>query len=255
MLVWTWIALMPTLTLSLANPDSQPASAPAALATGFLYRSVTIESEKYAYCVYVPPEYTPDKPWPVILFLHGSGERGDDGFLQTEIGIGRALRRNYRMIPAIVVMPQCRPNQPWVGPMAVMALRCLEETSREYHLDPQRVYLTGLSLGGHGAWNIAAELPGRFAALLIICGFADLGESTGEAARLAARLTNVPIWCFHGQKDDAVPVQKAREMVAAIKAAGGKIEYVEYPDGTHGIWDRVYDNREVWRWLFEQRRE
>jgi predicted peptidase len=139
--------------------------------------------------------------------------------------------------------------------MAFMALRCLEETSREYHLDPQRLYLTGLSLGGHGAWHIAAELPNRFAALVIICGFAELGESTGEATRLAEHLTNLPIWCFHGEKDENVPVQKAREMVAAIKAAGGKIEYVEYPDGTHGIWDRVYDNREVWKWLFEQRRE
>jgi predicted peptidase len=246
--------LLPSLLLSLSSPQSQNATSAPATATGFLHKIITVDNVSYAFCVFVPPDYTPEKAWPVILFLHGSGERGEDGFLQTDVGIGHALRRNWRQIPAIVIMPQCRPNQAWVGPMAHMALRCVEAVSQEYHLDPQRLYLTGLSLGGQGAWYIAANLPERFAAVLVICGFTELGQSTGEAAKLAPRLTNVPIWCFHGEQDTNVPVEKAREMVAALRKAGGKIDYTEYKDGTHFIWDRVYDNREVWQWLLAQKR-
>jgi len=221
--------------------------------TGFLYRTLTFQAQTYAYCVYVPPEYTPAKPWPVILFLHGSGERGTDGFLQTDVGIGRALRRNRRLIPAIVVMPQCHPDQSWVGPMGEIALRCLEDASRDYHLDPERLYLTGLSMGGQGVWHLAANLPHRFAALVVICGFAEMGESTGLAGKLADRLTDVPIWCFHGQQDSNVPVEKSREMVEAIQRAGGNIQYTEFKDGNHFIWDRVYENPELWKWLLAQK--
>jgi predicted peptidase len=246
--------LLPNLLFSFWVPQTRPAEAAPPTATGFLYKTINIDGETYAYCVYVPPDYAPDKAWPVILALHGSGERGSDGLLQTDVGIGRALRRHHQDIPAIVVMPQCRPDQTWVGPMGRMALRCVEEASREYHLDGRRMYLTGLSLGGHGAWHIAASIPDRFAALLVICGFAELGPSTGLAEKLAPPLTRIPIWCFHGEQDTSVPVEKARQMVEAIRTAGGQIEYTEYKDGTHFIWDRVYDNREVWRWLFEQKR-
>ncbi len=244
--------LLPLYLASLSLSQSQPAT-PAPTAAGFLYKTLTLDHETYSYCVYVPPDYTPDRAWPVILFLHGSGERGSDGLLQTDVGLGHALRKNWRQIPAIVVMPQCRPEQTWVGPMGRMALRCVEEVSHEYHLDPQRLYLTGLSLGGQGAWFIAASLPDRFAAVLVICGFTELGQSTGEAAKLAPRLTNVPIWVFHGEQDTSVPVEKAREMVEAIRKAGGHVEFTSYKDGTHFIWDRVYENRETWRWLFEQK--
>lgn len=252
MLFAAGIAMMPllSLTMTLGGPPA-PASPPV---TGFLYKTLDLDGQRYAYCVFVPPDYKPDQAWPVVLFLHGSGERGDDGFLQTEIGIGRALRRNHRQVPAIVVMPQCRPGQLWVGPMAVLALRCLEETSREYHLDAERIYLTGLSMGGHGAWLLAAELPGRFAAVVPVCGFAELGPSTGLAQRLAPRLKDVPIRVFHGALDTNVPAEKSREMAEAIRQAGGQVFYTEFPDGAHDIWDRVYGDPQVWRWLLEQRR-
>jgi predicted peptidase len=229
-----------------------PATRPA---TGFLCKSLTIGDETYAYAVYVPPEYDGDQAWPVILFLHGSGERGDDGLLQTEVGIGRVLRRNHKLIPAIVVMPQCRATEEaWSGKMGQMALRCLDQTTREYLSDPQRVYLTGLSLGGHGVWYLASESFGRFTALVPICGFADRKESTGLAQRMAPRLAGTPIWCFHGAQDNVVPVEKSREVVEAIRAAGGEVKYTEYPDGNHGVWDRAYDDPELWKWLFAQRR-
>ncbi len=277
MLNLLWILAMFAFTLpdqpgaSAPPPDSAPAQPPAstpaplaspaagpatpATATGFLYKTLVMDGQTYAYCVYVPPDYTPDRPWPVILFLHGAGERGEDGFLQTEIGIGRAIRRQCHRIPAVVVMPQCRPEQAWTGVMAAMALRCVEATSREYHLDPRRIYLTGLSLGGHGAWLLAANYPDRFAAVVPICGFAEYGESTGLAARIAPQLVETPIWCFHGEADKAVPVQKSREIVAAVRAAGGtKIRYTEWPEVAHNAWDRAYDDPDLWKWLFVQQR-
>ncbi len=242
-----WIAVMVGLSLSLQEPQSRPAEPEPTSATGFLYKTVEFENETYAYCVYVPPEYTPQKPWPVVLFLHGSGERGRDGFRQTDVGIARAIRRHRDWIPAVVVMPQCRPNAGWVGPMAELALRCVEQTSQEYHLDPERVYLTGLSLGGAGVWYMGARLPGQFAALVPVCGFGDM--------RNAARLADIPIWCFHGSADKRVPVERSREMVAAIQAAGGNVTYTEYEGGSHNVWDRAFANPKFWQWLFAQRRE
>lgn len=228
--------------------------APTAPATGFLYKTIELEGETYAYSVFVPPDYTPDKAWPAILFLHGSGERGTDGFLQTDVGIGHALRLRHQLIPAVVVMPQCRPNEFWTGTMSRLALRCLEQTSREYRLDRDRLYLTGLSLGGHGVWFIAAEHPQIFAALVPICGFAELGDPTGVARQLAPRLVGTPAWAFHGALDASVPAEKSREMVAAIRQAGGEAYYSELPERNHFIWDTVYGRPELWRWLFDQRR-
>jgi len=223
--------------------------------TGFLYKSITVDGEKYAYCVYVPPDYTADRPWPAILFLHGAGERGSDGFLQTDVGIGRAIRRHRELIPAIVVMPQCRPGLSWTGPMARLALLCLEQTSREYRLDRQRLYLTGLSLGGQGTWLIGAEYADYFAALVPICGFAELHGSTSLAERLAPRLATVPVWCFHGSADPRVPVERSRQMVELIRAAGGSVRYTEYRNAGHNVWDQAYDEPELWRWLFAQHKD
>ena len=248
------LMLLTTMTFSIPSPQTAPAEPPQPPATGFLYKTLTFGGDTYAYCVYVPPDYTPDRAWPVILFLHGSGECGSDGFLQTEVGIGTAIRHNYRLVPAVVVMPQCRPNQHWVGPMGRMALKCVEEASRQYRCDPERVYLTGLSLGGQGAWHLAASLPDTFAAVVPICGFAELGESTGMAEKLAPNLTKAPIWCFHGEADVNVPVTKAREMVMAVRKAGGKVEYTECKGLDHNVWDRAYGDPELWKWLFSQKR-
>lgn len=241
------------LALSAATLADDESDEPA---TGFLHKTLEFEDETYAYNVFVPPGYTPDKAWPLILFLHGSGERGTDGFLQTEVGIGRAIRRNHERVPAIVVMPQCRPRAAWVGKMGQMALHCVERTSREYRIDANRVYLTGLSLGGQGAWLLGAQHARHFAAIVPICGFVNLGdEDAAEKTReIAKHLKDVPIWCFHGAEDDRVPVDNTRTMVAALRAAGGTVYYTEFAEGNHFIWNRVYDKPEFWRWLLSQRR-
>ncbi|MBK9120419.1 MAG: prolyl oligopeptidase family serine peptidase [Phycisphaerales bacterium] len=234
---------------------SQPTAAPPVpIATGFLFKTLELDGERYAYTVFVPPDYTPERVWPCIHFLHGSGERGSDGFKQTEVGIGRALRLDHRRIPALVVMPQCRSGQSWTGAMARLAVRCVEQTSQDYRLDRERLYLTGLSLGGHGTWLLAASHPRVFAAIVPVCGFAELGDSTGLDRRLAEQLVEIPTWVFHGRADRNVPVQKSRDMVALLRAGGGEVQYTVYEDGAHAIWDRVYSDAALWTWLFEQRR-
>lgn len=242
------------LTTSL-NLSTEPVPPRDETVTGFLNQTITLNDRTFHYVVYVPREYTYTRAWPVILFLHGSGERGTDGLRQTDVGIGRAIRRHPERIPAIVVMPQCPPQSHWAGPMGHMALKCLEDTSRRYRCDPQRVYLTGLSMGGNGAWYLGASLSDRFAAVVPICGFAELDHDTGLDEKLAAQLTDMPIWCFHGDADPAVPVTKSREMVHLIREAGGEVTYTEYPDARHNVWDRAYGDPDLWKWLFAQRRE
>lgn len=225
----------------------QPSSPNRSSRCGFLYQTLEFQGESFAYCIYVPPAYDAAQSWPIILALHGSGERGEDGFLQTDVGIGRALRRHHEWVPAIVVMPQCRPGMAWSGPMAQMALRTVEETSRRYRVDPARFYITGLSLGGAGTFEIGAMVADKVAALAPICGFGS--------PELGGELADIPMWAFHGALDEHVPVEATRALIRAIEAAGGHPKYTEYPEGSHFIWDRVYGNREFWQWLLAQRRD
>jgi len=239
-----------------STPGETPASSPTHEShppvTGFLYKTVEIDQRSFAYCAYVPPQYSPERAWPAILFLHGSGERGRDGFLQTDVGIARAIRRNHRVCPAIVVMPQCPANRRWDDGMLDMAVRCLEDASHEYRFNPDRIYLTGLSLGGAGTWRLASRMPDAFAAIVPICGFwgrPDLPADPEALQALAARLSQLPIWCFHGTADKAVSVQRSQEIVAAVQSAGGQIKYTEYPDAGHNAWDRAYGSPALWHWL------
>lgn len=258
-------ALIVLLALGLQTPAPPAATPPATrespaggAATGILFKSITVDDETYTYCVYVPFEYTSERAWPTILFLCGSGDAGNDGLRTIDSGIGRILRRDRKRIPAIVVFPQCRQNQTWVGAAQTLAVRCLEENSREYHVDHDRVYLTGLSLGGQGAWLLAARYPRHFAAVVPICGFIDGLNQPADADRLkqvATNLKDVPIWAFHGAADRNVPVGRTREVIAALKAAGNTTtRYTEYPDLTHNCWDRAYGEAELWKWLLAQKR-
>jgi predicted peptidase len=232
--------------------------------TGFLNRSLTIGAEAYRYQVFLPAAYTPARPWPVILFLHGAGERGTDGLLQTEVGIGSAIRRFADRFPAIVVLPQARPEQRWAGGDAEMALKVLERTEAEFAADKSRVYLTGLSMGGAGTWYLAYRHPDRFAALVAICARvrpsatttdpivpADAGE---PFAALAQKIKHLPIWIFHGDADATVPVEESRGIAAALKAAGGSPRYTELPGVGHNSWDAAYRSPELIDWLLAQRR-
>lgn len=236
--------------------------------TGFLDRSLTLDDQVHRYQVYVPPSYPGADVWPVILFLHGNGERGRDGLLQTEVGLGSAIRRHVERYPAIVVFPQLPPAPDdavttWQGTGGRIALAALEQTQAEFRVDRERVYLTGISVGGQGAWWLAKEQPERFAALVVVCGWVGAhGRWPGvfDAARpaphglLAERLRHLPIWIFHGDADPAVPVDESRRMASALEAVGADVRYTELPGTGHNAWDPAYRSEGLPLWLLVQRR-
>lgn len=235
--------------------------------TGFLNRSIKVGTTVYRYQVYVPADWTKSKKWPVILFLHGAGERGEDGIIQTEVGIGTAIRRYADRFPSIVVFPQCRKNFWWTHPeMQAQAVKALDQTIKEFNGDTQRVYLTGISMGGYGTWSLAAKYPEKFAALAPICGGIRLPErarsiagnppedpSADPYSATAQKIAKLPIWVFHGAADKVVPVSESRKMVEALKMAGGNVKYSEYEGVGHNSWDKAYAEPEFMPWLLSQR--
>lgn len=235
------------LILCLAFATASPATAQER-PTGFLDRTLTQDGNAYPYVVYVPRGWTPERRWPVVLFLHGSGERGSDGLKQSQVGIGGALRMMSERYPAVVVMPQCATGQRWDGDMAAFALAALDRTAAEFSGDPDRFYVTGLSMGGSGSWTLATAHPGKFAAVVSICG-------RGEIPAIAAKLKDVPVWLFVGDQDRPETVQFARDAHAALKSAGStRVRYTEYPGVPHNSWDKAYAEKELADWLFAQRR-
>jgi predicted peptidase len=250
-----------TLGLALAVTPSR-----AARETGLLNRTVVVAGETRRYQVYVPADYTPSRRRPVTLFMHGAGERGDDGLLPTEIGIGTALRRHPDRYPTIVVFPQAPLDTRWPGASSRIALAALDRTLAEFRCDSDRVYLTGISMGGNGAWYLAYREPRRFAAILVCCGWVlpNAEHPTAEPvvppadgpaiARLAARLRHVPVCMYHGAADDVIPPADSRAMAAAFDSLGAPARYTELPGVGHGCWDAAYQSAEVPAWLFDQRR-
>jgi predicted peptidase len=236
----------------------------------FLARSVTLGDQEYHYRVWLPKHYTKLHHWPVILYLHGSGERGNDNMSQLSTGLAPALDRFGDRYQAIIVFPQCRVDQEWYGDMELQALAALEATIREFHGDRRRVYVTGISMGGSGTWYFARHRH-LFAAAVPICGEVfrdpadpfpsepppDLARIVGAAnpyATLAAILSNLPVWVFHGTDDDEVPVTESRNMVAALRAAGDRaVNFTEYPGIGHDSWDLAYADPNLPRWLLQQR--
>lgn len=229
--------------------------------TGFLNRVVKSGTASYGYQVYVPSNWTKSKKWPVILFLHGAGERGDDGLIQTEVGIGTAIRRHPDRVPAVVVLPQCARNRWWSETeMQAQALKALDQTIKEFNGDKSRIYLTGLSMGGHGSWVMAANNPGKFAAVVPICGPARIlakygvkvseeESSEGRYKHFAEKIGKTPVWVFHGDADPVVAVTESRLMVEALKAAGGDARYNEYAGVGHDSWNKAYAEPDLFPWM------
>ena len=196
------------------------------------------------YLLYLPPGYgRDDGPWPLVLFLHGAGERGNDLTKVKTHGPPKLVEAG-RDFPFILASPQC-PAEGWWENDVLDAL--LDDTVDRYDVDEDRVYLTGLSMGGYGTWSLACACPDRFAAIAPVCG--------GGNHILVQRLKRVPVWVFHGAKDDVVPLAKSAEMVRAIEAAGGNVRFTVYPDAAHDSWTETYDNPELYEWLLNQRRK
>ncbi|HUL23816.1 MAG TPA: prolyl oligopeptidase family serine peptidase [Thermodesulfobacteriota bacterium] len=250
-----------------------PAAAAPRVETGFLDREITLGSVSYRYQVYVPVNYVKGKALPVILFLHGAGEGGEDGLLQTQVGLGPAIRQARDRFPFIVVFPQARRGHFWTGEMATLALKTLDQTVKEFNGDSQRLYVTGISLGGFGTWVAAARAPGKFAAIVPICGFVNVKRpdlpAEGKAFVLpdnpfdkspdpyvaaASQISKVPTWIFHGSADPVVSPDESRKMFQALKASGFDVKYTEYDGVGHDSWDRAYAEPDLIPWLLSHRR-
>jgi len=218
------------------------------------------------YRILTPAAIEQGTQYPLVLFLHGAGERGADNQKQlVHAASDFASPQRMKDYPAFVVFPQCPKEQRWVEspwdlpsgsgefdtepskPMAA-ALELVDSLVKELPVDPARVYVAGLSMGGQGAWYAAATKPRRFAAMLEVCGGGD--------PTWAADYQGIPIWALHGQKDNVVPISRAREMVIALAKAGHapELRYTEYPGVTHNSWAQTFKRADVFEWLFAQRK-
>lgn len=205
---------------------------------------ITVE---YSYIVHIPTntKFAESGKFPVLFFLHGAGERGTDTELLKVHGPPK-LAANDAGFPFIVIAPQCPKNERWDA----QALNfMLDDLIKQYPIDESRIYLTGLSMGGYGTWDLAILNPDRFAAIVPICGGSDLN------AYMAHKLKNVPVWAFHGAMDEIISVQNSIKIVKALRAAGNDAKFTIYPDAGHDSWTATYENPLLFEWLLAQRLE
>lgn len=195
------------------------------------------------YLLYLPKDYgkEPGKKWPLMMFLHGSGESGDNLEKVKTHGPPKLIAAG-KEFPFLVLSPQS-PGGGW-NTEVLGAL--LDDVMKRYSVDEDRVYLTGLSMGGYGTWDMAMAYPNRFAAIAPICG--------GGTSWKARRIRHVPTWIFHGAKDTTVPVRNGQEMYDAMKAAGADVKITIYPDAGHDSWTVTYDNPELYTWFLSHKR-
>jgi predicted peptidase len=194
------------------------------------------------YLLYLPEGYTPTgKLWPLVLFLHGSGERGSDLAAVGRQGLAKLTQE--RSFPFILVAPQVPAGELWSADVLVALL---DEVQKTLRVDPQRIYLTGLSMGAFGAWDLATLQPERFAALVVISGGGNPVE--------VCRLKKVPVWIVHGRQDDVIPVSWAEELGRRLERCSGNVRVTIYPDAGHDAWSRTYADPAFLEWLLAQRK-
>jgi predicted peptidase len=202
------------------------------------------------YLLHLPRSYPDsDQTWPLILFLHGAGERGSNLDLVKKHGIAKIAAADEDF-PFVAVSPQCPADTLWDDHVDALAA-LLDDVSASCRVDADRVYLTGLSLGGYGAWYLAALHPGRFAALAPICGGSVPMRGFPDRIRAIGR---TPVWAFHGALDSVVPLRESQSLVEALQAGGGDARLTIYPDAAHDSWTRTYENPELYRWFLSHRR-
>jgi dienelactone hydrolase len=194
--------------------------------------------------LYLPDGFRQDtlKKWPLLLFLHGSGERGDDLEKVKTHGPPKLVEQGKKL-PFIVVSPQARQGQGWsTADLYALLLDC----KQKYRVDPDRIYLTGLSMGGFGTWSLASEHPEEFAAIVPICGGGDTAD--------AWKLRHMAVWCFHGAKDKNVPPALSQNMIHALQAYNPSAKLTIYPDAEHDSWTVTYNNDSLYQWLLLQKK-
>jgi len=206
------------------------------------------------YLLYLPKGYDANsgKSWPLMLFLHGAGERGTDIWKVTTHGPPKLVKQG-REFPFLIVSPQCPAGRQWDNDVL---LALLDDVEKHYKVDTSRVYLTGLSMGGYGTWSLGLKYPERFAAIVPICGGGDPLAFRLADPKKAESLKSLGIWAFHGAKDPTVPVAESQRMVEALKTFGCKeVELTIYPEAQHDSWTVTYDNPKVFEWLLAHQRK
>lgn len=199
------------------------------------------------YLLHLPPAYPQRKSHPLILFLHGSGERGSDVNVIRQHGIPKIVEQQPEF-PFIALSPQCPCDSTWFMQRDAL-LMLLDFVMTKHAVDVKRVYLTGLSMGGYGAWYLGSEHPEHFAAVVPICGGYD--DMLGYPERVAG-LRHTPVWAFHGAKDRQVPLSETTTLVRALRKAGGNVKLTVYRDAGHDAWTRTYADPRLYRWLLQQ---
>lgn len=201
------------------------------------------ENRKLAYLQYLPEGYdaATDRKWPLLVFLHGAGERGSNLELVKVHG-PPMLAEAGKKLPFIVIAPQC-PTDSWWNWEPVMPL--IEHLEKNLRVDSERIYLTGLSMGGYGTWGLATQYPEKFAAVAPICG--------GGVPYLTQRIPHLPVWAFHGGKDQVVPASESERMIAGLKRAGNTHAWLTiYPEAGHNSWTEAYNTEALYQWLLDQ---
>ncbi len=195
------------------------------------------------YLLFLPTSYEQLDSHPLIIFLHGAGERGSNIDVVKVHGPPK-IAPTKPAFPFIVLSPQCPAGQRWNAP-DVKAL--LEHIKENYKVDRERIYLTGLSMGGFGTWDIASNYPYEFAAIAPVCG--------GGNPRNTRRMGHIPTWVFHGGKDTVVPISQSEDMVAGMEKAGGTPKFTIYPNAGHDSWTKTYNNPALYRWFLEHKKQ
>ncbi len=207
------------------------------------FKAKLVKSLELPYLLYLPKNAS-KKKLPLVMFLHGAGERGNNLDLVKIHGIPKLIEEGQEF-PFIAVSPQCPENSWW--PLELEALKGLLDTIMSKHnVDKKRVYLTGLSMGGYGTWYLAGMYPHLFAAIAPICGGGDFV--------LGKQLAKIPIWAFHGDKDDVVPLAESQRMIDIVKSAGGKPKLTVYKNVDHNSWDKTYSNPKFYEWMLNHKK-
>jgi predicted peptidase len=226
----------------------------AADAGRFEERSVVVGGVSHRFRVWIPPGYSRDRAWPLILFLHGAGECGTDGVKPTRIGLGPALETLPARWPFVVLFPQKTHEYEEWEECEDLVLEVLRRGEAEFRIDPARVTLAGVSQGGHGVWMIGARNAGLWSALVPVCGY-------GRPTTIAPRVVRLPVWAFHGARDDVVDPGDSRRIVAALRSRrsasgldpdGARLTL--YPDANHNSWDAAFGEPGLPGWILKQHR-
>lgn len=243
------LALAPVSVLPM-NAKAQTAQT-ALVAKSFHWTAT--RSEETRYLLYLPKDYQAggSQRWPLMLFLHGAGERGTDLQLVTIHGPPMLVKQG-KEFPFILASPQCPADRRWENEGL---LHLLDHLIATHAVDTNRIYLTGLSMGGYGTWRLGMTCPERFAAIAPICGGGEYIDALLASRSKTAAFRSLPVWAFHGAKDDLVPLDESERMINALKQLGCKdVKLTVYPDAGHDSWTETYKNPELYEWLLKQSR-